>query len=336
MRSMFIQFIFSFLLLLPSKVVAQETFVVERAQREVNITGYTRAKTTVNISSEVSGKITARNYDIGQLVGSDSFFLIDTTFIDFQIEATRQTLKQLNITMQMKRSRVNYLKKEFDRILELFQRNSTAGSKRDSAEEEFTQAKLEMDSTAVQIAQAKTTLAELEERRRRHWIYAPQGWSITGIQVEVGEIVQVNTPLASVGDYRKLVVPLALSADEFATLERLKEPFHALLEEIPIKANIRHIDPQFDEKTRKINLELEVHGYTGNRRGGLRLMLTLKVNTGRLQVPKAAVINRYENPRVKIRSTGKEIAIIVLGESNDHLIIGNKPQLTPGIELASP
>jgi multidrug efflux pump subunit AcrA (membrane-fusion protein) len=289
----------------------------------------------VNISSEVSGKITARNYDIGQLVGSDPFFLIDTTFIDFQIEATRQTLKQLNITMQMKRSRVNYLKKEFDRILELFQRNSTAGSQRDSAEEEFTQAKFEMDSTAVQIAQARTTLAELEERRRRHQISAPQGWSITGIQVEVGEIVQVNTPLASVGDYRKLVVPMALSAAEFASLERLEEPFDALLEEIPIKAIIRHIDPQFDEKTRKINLELEVHGYTGNRRGGLRLMLPLKVHTGRLQVPKAAVINRYENPRVKIKSTGEEISIIVLGESNEHLIIGDKPQLTPGVELAS-
>jgi hypothetical protein len=289
----------------------------------------------VNISSEVSGKITARNYDIGQLVGSDPFFLIDTTFIDFQIEATRQTLKQLNITMQMKRSRVNYLKKEFDRILELFQRNSTAGSQRDSAEEEFTQAKFEMDSTAVQIAQARTTLAELEERRRRHQISAPQGWSITGIQVEVGEIVQVNTPLASVGDYRKLVVPMALSAAEFASLERLEEPFDALLEEIPIKAIIRHIDPQFDEKTRKINLELEVHGYTGNRRGGLRLMLPLKVHTGRLQVPRAAVINRYENPRVKIKSTGEEISIIVLGESNEHLIIGDKPQLTPGVELAS-
>jgi hypothetical protein len=192
-----------------------------------------------------------------------------------------------------------------------------------------------MDSTAVQIAQARTTLAELEERRRRHQISAPQGWSITGIQVEVGEIVQVNTPLASVGDYRKLVVPMALSAAEFASLERLEEPFDALLEEIPIKAIIRHIDPQFDEKTRKINLELEVHGYTGNRRGGLRLMLPLKVHTGRLQVPKAAVINRYENPRVKIKSTGEEISIIVLGESNEHLIIGDKPQLTPGVELAS-
>ena len=290
----------------------------------------------MNISSEVSGKITARNYDIGQLVGSDPFFLIDTTFIDFQIEATRQTLKQLNITMQMKRSRLKFLKKEFDRIRELFQRNSTAGSKRDSAEEEFTQAKLEMDSTAVQIAQAKTTLAELEERRRRHRISAPQGWSVTRIQVEVGEIVQINTPLASVGDYRNLVVPLALSADEFGSLKRLEEPFTVILEEVPVKAIIRHIDPQFDEKTRKINLELEVDGYTGNRRGGLRLMLPIKVHTGRLQVPKAAVINRYENPRVKIKSTGENISVIVLGESNNHLIIGDNPQLLPGVELASP
>ena len=336
MASIFFRLLFLIFIFLPLEGFAQETLVVERAQREVNLTGYTRAKTTVSISSEVSGKITARNYDIGQLVGFDPFFLIDTTFIDFQIEATRQTIKQLNITMQMKRSRLKYLKKEFDRIRELFQRNSTAGSKRDSAEEDFTQAKFETDSTAVQIAQAKTTLAELEERRRRHRISAPQGWSVTRVQVEVGEIVQINTPLASVGDYRNLVVPLALSADEYGTLKRLEEPFAAILEEVPVKAMIRHIDPQFDEKTRKINLELEVHGYTGNHRGGLRLMLPLNVHTGRLQVPKAAVVNRYENPRVKIKSTGEDISVIVLGESNNHLIIGDNPQLLPGVELASP
>lgn len=336
MLSIFVQLLYLFLFIFPPVCFAQETFVVERAQKEVNLTGYTRAKTTVNISSEVSGKITARNYDIGQLVGPDPFFLIDTTFIDFQIESTRHAINELSITMQMKRSRMNYLKKEFDRFKELYQRNSTAGSKRDSAKEEFTQAQLETNSTAVQIAQAKTTLAELEERRRRHRISAPKGWSVTGIQVEVGEIVQVNTSLASVGDYRNLVVPLALSADEFTTLKRLQEPYDASLEEHPVKATIRHIDPQFDEKTRKINLELEVHGYRENRRGGLRLTLPLKVLTGRLQVPKAAVTNRYENPRVKIKSTGEEISVIVLGESNDRLMIGDKPQLQPGVELTSP
>lgn len=336
MYPMLVRMLIILLLSSASGISAQEAFVVGRSQREVILSGYTRANTTVNLSAEVSGKIISRNYDVGQIVGDDPFFVLDTTFIDFQIATTRHTLKQLQITRQMKRSRMSFLKKEFERIFELYQRNSTAGSKRDAAEEEYTQSQLDLEAAVVQIAQAQTTLAELEERRKRHWIYAPKGWSVTGSHVEVGEIVQVNMPLASVGDYRTLVVPLALGADEFAALKQLGEPLDAVLEGLPVKTTVQRIDPQFDEKTRKINLELDVNGFAGDHRGGLRLSLPLKVLSGELQVPKAAVSNRYENPKVTIKSTGEQIAVIVLGESNDHLIIGDNRRLVPGVELATP
>jgi len=336
MHRMLVRLLMLLLVFLPPGISAQEALVVERAHRKVILSGYTRAKTTISLSTEVSGKIVERHYEIGQIIGEAPFFVIDTTFIDFQIESTRRTLKQLQVVMQMKQSRMAFLKKEFERIRELHQRDSTAGSKRDSAEEDYTQARLEMDATAAQIAQAQTTLAELEEHRRRHWIYAPKGWSVTGNHVEVGEVVQINTPLASVGDYRSLVVPLALSADEFAALKRLDEPLDADLEGSPVKTSVQRVNSQFDEKTRKINLELDVHGYSGDRRGGLRLTLPLKVFSEGLQIPRAAVINRYENPRVKIKSTGEEIAVIVLGETNDHLMIGDNRRLAPGVELVAP
>lgn len=336
MHSTLVRILILFIVFLPARIIAQEALVVKRAQRDVNLSGYTRARTTVSLSAEVSGKIIERNYDVGQIIEDKPFFVIDTTFIDFQIESTRHTLSQLHVSMQMKRSRMAYLKKEFERIRQLYQRNSTAGSKRDAAEEEYTQSQLEMDTNAVQIAQAKTSLAELEERRRRHWIYAPSGWLVTGRLAETGEIIRVDAPLASVGDYRTLVIPLALSADEFTALQRLGPSFDALLEGETVKTTVLRVDPQFDEKTRKINLELEVNGYSGDHRGGLRLTLPLKVYSGGLQVPKRAVFNRYENPKVKIKSTGEEIAVLVLGETSDHFTIGDNRQLRPGVELATP
>lgn len=336
MHRMLARIIMLLLAFLPPGIFAQEALVVERAHRQVILSGYTRAKTTVSLSTEVSGKIVERHYEIGQIIGDAPFFVIDTTFIDYQIESTRHTLKQLQVAMQMKQSRMAFLKKEFERFRELHQRDSTAGSRRDSAEEDYTQARLEVDATAAQIAHVKTSLAELEERRRRHRIYAPKGWSVTGNHVEVGEIVQINTPLASVGDYRALVVPLALSADEFSALKRLSGPLDADLEGSPVKTSIDRVNAQFDEKTRKINLELDVHGYSGDHRGGLQLTLPLAVFSEGLQIPKAAVINRYENPRVKIMSTGEEIAVIILGETNDHLMIGGNHRLVPGVELATP
>lgn len=66
------------------------------------------------------------------------------------------------------------------------------------------------------------------------------------------------------------------------------------------------------------------------------MTLPLEVFSEGLQIPKAAVINRYENPRVKIKSTGEEIAVIVLGETTDHLMIGDNRRLAPGVELVTP
>jgi RND family efflux transporter MFP subunit len=312
---------------------AQEDLVVQPASRDITLTGYTRSQTSVTLSSEVAGRVIKINYDDGQVIGQLPFLSIDPTFINLEISSTEHTLEQLQITHHKRRSRVGYLDKEFRRIDKLFRRGSSPESRRDTSKEDVDQARLDLKALGVEIAIAQTRLQELRERKSRHTIYAPAGWIVVAKQVEEGELVTVNTPVARVADFGVLVVPLSVSAQELAAIQQLTPEFDVRLDGKSAKAAINWVNPEFDEKTRKLKIELILRSYPGPKRGGLTCRLALKTATEGLWIPKKAVISRYENPRVFLMESGAEVKVLVLGQTENHLIIADDPRLPPGTRL---
>jgi len=317
-------------------VRAQENLVVQTAKRELTLTGYTRSQTNATLSSEVSGRILQINYDVGGSIGKRPLLEIDPTFIDLDIAATRKNLEQLKITRQKRRSRVNYLNKDFSRIDKLFKRGSSPESRLDTVREDLVQARFDLKSVEVEIDITQTQIRELQERKSRHKVYAPQGWIVVAKLAEAGELVTVGTPVARVADYEHLVVPLSVSAPELAAIRQLPPEFDVRLNGQSARAAINWINPEFDEKTRKLNMELALRSYPGPRRGGLTCRLALQTDTEGLWVPKQAVISRYENPRVFLKASGEEVQVLVLGQTENHLIIAEDPRLLPGTALRSP
>jgi len=273
--------------------------------------------------------------NVGQTIGNEPFFEIDPTFVNFQIESIHQGIRNLQIALEKSNARIAYLQKEFKRVEALFRGKSTAATQRDKAAEDLLQAKLEGESIKARIGEMQTALKELQERKRRHSIHAPPGWIVTAKLIEEGEIIGLNTPLARVADYRQLVIPLSVASRELTAIKNLPMVFAAFLDNRPVKASINWVNPEFDEKTRKLHIELILHEYRGEKRGGLLFSLPLKIATDGLRVPKAAVITRYENPRVKLKSTGEEVQVLILGESGRHFIIAGTSRLAPGMALVN-
>jgi hypothetical protein len=167
-------------------------------------------------------------------------------------------------------------------------------------------------------------------------VFAPEGWIIVDKMVEPGEQIARNTPVAKASDYRTLVVPISVSGEELAQMRKAPDKFNASLEQTPVKAKIRWVNPEFDEKTRKLAIELIILDYPGEKIGGLLFSSSFDIPAPGIQVPKAAVFNRYENPRVKIKTTGETINVTLMGESDGRFIIADHPKLTPGTELSLP
>ena len=106
------------------------------------------------------------------------------------------------------------------------------------------------------------------------------------------------------------------------------------LEGSPVTAAVNWINPEFDEHTRKLAVELVIPVHDGPHRGGLLAELTLEVETAGLMVPRVSVSDRYENPRVRLKSDGRSIPVVILGENGPHLLIARNQDLAPGMELA--
>jgi len=317
----------------PGLAEADQKMIIRKAQKGINLSGYTHSKTAITVSSEVSGKVLRTHYDVGQTIGKKPFYEIDTTFIDFEIQSTLQSIERIKTSFNKSETNVAYLTKEFVRMDTLHKSDRIAEIERDAAESKLTQARLESDTIALEKASFETTLQELRERKHRHTIYAPKGWIVLEKIAEKGEIVSSGTSLSRVGDYRELVIPLYVASEELAAIRKLPQVFPAQLESQPVKAAIHQVNPEFNEKTRKLNIELLLKDYQGEKRGGLVFNLPLEIDAQGVLVPREAVVNRYENPRVTVKTSQEIINVLILGENNGDFIVAEDERLPIGTEL---
>ncbi|MBF0226719.1 MAG: efflux RND transporter periplasmic adaptor subunit [Desulfobacterales bacterium] len=335
-----------FILMLPSIIFSQpKVFVVgdskpeippllvSKAENEAKLIGYTHANKTLIISAEVMGKIIKINYDIGDVIKDRPFIEIDTTFIDFEIERAKNSQKTLQLKLENANSQINYINKEYQRIETLYKSQRASEVQIESSRQGLEQAQIAFQTLSQEGEILKITLRELEERKKRFRITAPSGYIVTDRFVEEGNIIQPGIMLAKVSDFQKLVVPISVTNEEMIAITSLPENFKGELDGKPVKLNVDWINPKFDELTRKLAVKLVIKDYNGLRRGGLKLLLPLKVKSEGLLIPKAAILNRYANPKVKIKKTGVSVPVLILGEEGDDIVVVEDQRLQPGIEL---
>lgn len=320
-------------LLTAGSVGAEDALTVKTALKSITLNGYTRSRAKQVLSSEVAGKVLKVNYDVGQAIGKEPFLEIDPTFIDFQIEQTQLSLQKLMVANTRAESQKDYLQKEFKRIDRLRQGNVATLAKWEAAAEELKQAELALQTTDVEIKTLSIQLKELTERRRRHKLMAPEGWIVVERKVEPGEIIAAGTPLGQMADFTQMVIPLFVSGNQLASIRKF-EKISVKVEGKKAQAKLNWVNPEFDERTRKLAVELALVDFTKEVRGGLLTELTIQVDTDGLMVPQAAVSRQYNNPNVVVKKSGKTVPITILDEDKGNVIIANTKQLAVGTALA--
>lgn len=307
--------------------------VVEEARTETTLTGYTRAAASMNLVSEVSGRIRKISYEIGQAVGDAPFIEVDTSIIDHKIESAEASLAKLAASAERAKSHAEYQAKEYGRIRKLYDQESIAEVEHDRSRQALDQASLELSAIEAERRAVEAAIGELRVVRSKHMISVPRGWVIVGRTVEPGEVVQPGMPVGRAADFQRLVAPMSLSTEEIEALRAIKQPFAITVAGLPARATLNWVNPEFNERTRKSEAEILISSYEGQRRGGLAVSITALVKTEGLIVPSAAVTDRYANPTVTPRGAAKPVRVLVTGQTSSGLIIANTPELRPGMEL---
>lgn len=290
----------------PDSSVQDGVFVAKSAMRQVRLIGYTRARRILDIVSEESGRCIKVTADVGDRIARDGLFaVLDTTFIDLAIKKNQVDQKRLQ-------NLITFYGKDVKRFQELVESETAAQSKLDNIQNKMDQAQFEIQNLKVEEA-------ELRERRARHLIKVPEGWTVTERAVEPGEWVSVGKHLGKAGDFRTLLVPFSLSPEEYNTLKKQNgtvELFFPDENEVgrKLEASVERVSLAFDPETRKINIDLAVREGLSDQRGGLRAELTLMIPdpSGAVLVPASAVLERYEEFWLT-RANGERIRVVFLG-----------------------
>jgi multidrug efflux pump subunit AcrA (membrane-fusion protein) len=173
----------------------------------------------------------------------------------------------------------------------------------------------------------------LREHLTRYAIKGPAGWRVIERFAEPGEWISVGQQVGTIGDFRTLMVPFALTEEEYG---RLKERAKGLNLKFPdgrgaIPARISRVSPDFDPQTRKILVELQISGGLPEMRGGVRLELNLRSPdpAGVVLLPRQAVMERYEEHFV-LSPDAERIKVVYAGAADHGLVRVMSPRLKPG------
>lgn len=280
-----------------------KTVTVKTSQQTVTLSGFTRARHSMPIASEISGKITHIYADIGQAIPKTGVFAcLDKAFVNLDIKSTKNNIARHGIDLQ-------YFSKQVERHQKLIQSKSISRSTLDDLIRE-------KDNAYRKIQSEKINQQKQEETRRRHCIKVPKNWQITQRNIEVGQWVTAGTAIAQADDYSQLLIPLALTAEELSALESKKNKFTIYLPEYKekIAATIEHISPAFDEKSHKIRVNLLIKDTSKFYRGGIRAELSLEVSDklNTYFISKQALDERFEEAWLT-RKNGEKIRVMLLG-----------------------
>ena len=283
--------------------------------------GYTRARWRRFLTCEEPGRCLEVRAEMGDQIASDGLFAkLDPTFINLELEANQAAAERLENQML-------YWHREVKRYRKL------SGSKAVS-ETRVQELELKYDQARLGLAELKVEAAVLKERRRRCQIKAPVSWHLLVRKVEPGEWLTMGRIVGQVGDYRTLLVPFSLTMEQYEWLKREQGALTLFLpsmitgqQSLEIPVQLLHVSPVFDQKTRKIKIELEISEGLPEMRGGISLELAINLPEAGdvVDIPAVAVIERY-GAFWLVRENGKEVKVVKLGQAanGDFRVVGDQ------------
>ncbi len=306
--------------------------IVEQAFKSVTLSGYTRSYKKAVITPEVSGKVIKFNYKIGENIDNKPLVEIDKTFIQLDINNIDYQLKKNEIEIKKIKSKIRFLKKDFERKKKLKIKGRASEISFDTAQQNLEQAELTFSTLLITQSILRTNLKKLTERLKRYDIIVPQGWILTNKFAEQLEMVSPSKPIAEIRNYEYLTIPLSVSSNELEEIKRLKI-IRGTLNDTTVKAKINYINPRYNEKTKKTDIELIIKNSNKELRGGMLFKFNLKIKIDAYKINKNAIDYGYEYPRVYPAGLNHPVNVEIIESENNCEIIKKTPKLKPGTEL---
>ncbi len=164
--------------------VARSTVV-----QTVNATGKIQPMVQVNISADVSAKITRLGVDEGDWVEKGTFLVeLDRERYVAQVESQEASVSAALAQANLARENMIKAEKDYERSRQLFEKNLESQAMLDTVYAQAEVEKARYQAALDQAEQAKAALRQSRDALAKTTIYAPMAGTISKLNKEVGEI----------------------------------------------------------------------------------------------------------------------------------------------------
>ncbi len=162
----------------------------------VTASGNIRARRTVDISSDVMGRVIEMNVEEGDdVVEGEVLLRIDPTQFEAAVGRAVATLSQARAGQAQQAANRVRAQRDYDRNAGLWRRDSVLVSRQvvEDAETNLEVAQALFEAAQFGVAQSQAALEEAEDQLAKTIILAPMDGRVTRLQVEQGETVVIGT-----------------------------------------------------------------------------------------------------------------------------------------------
>ncbi|MDX1567309.1 MAG: efflux RND transporter periplasmic adaptor subunit, partial [Longimicrobiales bacterium] len=162
----------------------------------VTANGNIRARRSVDISSDVMGRVVELNVEEGDTAQTGDVLLrLDPSQYEAAVSRARATLSQAQAQAAQQRANVLRAEREYERVQTLWSRDSTlvSGQQLDEAETNLEVGRGQHTPAEHRVGQARAALDEAEDQLARTVIRAPMTGTVTRLNIEEGEMAVVGT-----------------------------------------------------------------------------------------------------------------------------------------------
>ncbi len=315
--------VLSSFLCMTSVIFSQDKLTtLSHTEGKVELYGYTRAYKFVTLTSEIQGKCLKTTGEIGDVSKKGEFaFIFDDTRLKLLI-------KQCQTEIDIVSRKIKHLESEVIRNQKLLSSESIT-------EVQFNDLVFQRDLALLENELRENQMNQLHDDLKKYVVTAPANYTLVERYLEEGALAQPGVPLALYGDYERLIVPIAVTFDQFNALSKVKDLTVRLVDyDKTVKAKILRRHSRFIEDSRKILIDLELLEYPEKKNGGIKVMLQINTpNTGSFSVTEKALQERYDEYFV-VTEDDKRIRVKVLKISDgvaeiqgDGLSVGQKLKL---------
>jgi len=260
-----------------AKHVIVAPVVVKQISDAVEALGTARANESVNISSNITEKVTKINFEDGQLVKAGAILVV---------------LAQAEEQAELKRAQAfrSERKLALDRLKQLEDRKLSSPD--------------EIDRTRLELEQAEASITAIKTRISDRVIRAPFDGIVGLRNISVGALVEIGDLITTLDDTRQIKLDFSVPSVFLTELKiGMKIRAHALaLGNKETLGEVKSIDSRVDPVTRSIQVRALLPNPDGDILPGLLMQVELLRNTRQaLVIPEAALLPLADRQYVMVR-----------------------------------